>query len=265
MKNSARDEAIKKNLIPKKEENIYETDELVGQYCDFQYGDEYFGVMNFAKACAQKAIGYSKSTQQCKALDLGCATGRASFELAQAFDHVDGVDYSQAFIDAAIELQKSGRISYAQNGEGDLKNQILVDMTMFSFRDACVKAAFFQGDACALAEQFTGYDLVMATNLIDRLYQPQLFLQTIHQRIHSGGFLVLTSPYTWREEYTQKKFWLGGYVDEYGKEITTLSGLQKILEENFEFIGTEDIPFVIRETQRKFQHTIAEMSVWKKK
>jgi putative 4-mercaptohistidine N1-methyltranferase len=248
-----------------KENNIYETDALVSQYCDFQYGDAYFGVGNFAKTCAQKAIGYTKSTQQKRALDLGCATGRASFELTQAFDHVDGVDYSQAFIEAAEELQKNGRIRYAQNAEGELKKQILVDMTMFSFRDSCVKAVFTQGDACDLAPQFNAYDLVLATNLIDRLYEPQLFLNRIHERINTDGFLILTSPYTWLEEYTQKKFWIGGYVDESGREVSTLEGLTQLLEPNFELIATEDVPFVIRETARKFQHTIAQMSVWKKK
>jgi len=248
-----------------KEKNIYETDELVSQYCDFQYGEDYFGVINFAKTCAQKAIGYSKSTQQSRALDLGCATGRASFELTRAFDHVDGVDYSQAFIDAAVELQKNGQISYAQNGEGEIKHPVLIDMTMYSFRDSCVKAAFFQGDACALDEKFSGYDLVIATNLIDRLYEPQLFLKTIHERMNDNGILVLTSPYTWKEEYTQKKFWIGGYVDENGKEVSTLEGLKELLESHFELIATEDVPFVIRETARKFQHTISQMSVWRKR
>ncbi|MDO9207203.1 MAG: putative 4-mercaptohistidine N1-methyltransferase [Sulfuricurvum sp.] len=248
-----------------KEKNIYETDELVSQYCDFQYGDDYFGVENFALACAQKAIGYSKNTQQSRALDLGCATGRASFELTSAFDHVEGVDYSQAFIDAAVELQKNGQISYAQNGEGELKHQVLIDMTMYSFRDSCVKAAFFQGDACSLAPEFKEYDLIMATNLIDRLYQPALFLKTIHERINNDGILVLTSPYTWREEYTAKEFWIGGYKDKNGKEVSTLDGLKRLLEENFELIAIEDVPFVIRETARKFQHTISQMSVWRKR
>ena len=110
-----------------KETNIYETDALVSQYCDFQYSDEHFGVMNFAKVCVQKAAEYSKATPRKRALDLGCATGRASFELARFFEHVDGIDYSQAFIDAAVELQKNGRVSYAQNGEGELKKQIIID------------------------------------------------------------------------------------------------------------------------------------------
>jgi putative 4-mercaptohistidine N1-methyltranferase len=247
------------------ETNIYETDELVSQYCDFQYGDDYFGVDNFALTCAQKAIGYSKSTQQSKALDLGCATGRASFELTHVFDRVDGIDYSQAFIDTAVELQKNGRIIYAQNGEGVIKYQILVDMTMYSFRDSCIKARFFQGDACNLESQFSGYDLIMATNLIDRLYKPQLFLENIHERINQGGVLVLTSPYTWREEYTSKEFWIGGYEDDNGEEVSALDGLKTILEENFDLIATEDVPFVIRETSRKFQHTISQMSVWRKR
>jgi len=247
------------------EVNIYETDELVSQYCDFQYGEDIFGVENFAKVCAQKAIGYSKNTQQVKALDIGCATGRASFELTKVFDHVDGIDYSQTFIDTALELQKNGRILYAQNGEGELKSSILVDMTMYSFRDSCIKARFFQGDACALAPEFKEYDLIMATNLIDRLYEPQLFLNTIHERVTNGGILVLTSPYTWREEYTAKEFWIGGYTDEKGDKILTLEGLKQLLEENFDLLATEEVPFVIRETSRKFQHTISQMSVWRRR
>lgn len=246
-------------------ENIYETDELVSQYCDFQYGDDYFGVKNFALVCAKKSIEYSKNTPQKKALDLGCATGRASFELTSSFECVEGVDYSQAFVNTAIELQKNGRIRYAQNGEGELKNQKVVDITEYDFKKSYAKAQFFQGDACDLDARFSGYDLVMATNLIDRLYQPKLFLESIHERINSEGILVLTSPYTWREEYTAKEFWLGGYRDEQGEEVTTLEGLKTILSEHFESVFVEDVPFVIRETARKFQHTVAQMSVWKKK
>ncbi|WP_434657205.1 SUMF1/EgtB/PvdO family nonheme iron enzyme [Sulfurimonas sp. NW9] len=33
--------------------DIYESDELVSQYCEFQYGDTHFGVENFAIACAK--------------------------------------------------------------------------------------------------------------------------------------------------------------------------------------------------------------------
>ncbi len=246
-------------------ENIYETDELVSQYCDFQYGENHFGVENFAKNCAQKALEYTQGASRDNALDLGCATGRASFELAKSFQKVTGIDFSARFVQVGVELQKNGKVGYYQKGEGDLSKRCEIDVQNFDFNDVIDKVEFWQGDACNLKPHFTGYDLIMATNLIDRLYEPHLFLNGVHERINDGGHLVLTSPYTWLEEYTKKEFWIGGYTDENGEEISTLEGLKTMLAEHFELVATEDIPFVIRETPRKYQHTLSQMSVWKKK
>ena len=247
------------------EENIYETDELVSQYCDFQYGQDYFGVENFAYICAKKASEYTKDIKQSSALDLGCATGRASFELAKSFEKVTGIDFSARFIQVGVELQKNGRVGYIQKGEGDLKERFEVNLQDYDFNDKKDNVEFWQGDACNLKTHFKEYDLIMATNLIDRLYEPKLFLDSVHKRINDGGYLILTSPYTWLQEYTKKEFWLGGYEDEKGNKVSTLDGLKEVLEDNFELVATEDLPFVIRETPRKYQHTISQMSVWKKK
>jgi hypothetical protein len=105
----------------------------------------------------------------------------------------------------------------------------------------------------------------MATNLIDRLYNPRLFLDSVHERLNSEGVLILTSPYTWQESSTKKEFWLGGYKDENGKEIKTLDTLKEILGKKFELVHLQDLEFVIKETHRKFQHSIAEVTVWRKK
>jgi putative 4-mercaptohistidine N1-methyltranferase len=245
--------------------NIYETDALVSQYCEFQYGNEYLGVENFAKVCAQKAIAYSVATPQRRALDLGCATGRASFELAKVFEHVTGIDYSQAFIDVAREIQRDGCIAYTQNGEGVLKQHKEVSLASLGLSAIAEKIEFVQGDACDLMANIGEYDLIMATNLIDRLYEPKLFLNTIHTRIKDEGYLVLTSPYTWMEEYTAKEFWIGGYYDSKGNEVSTLEGLKAILNDHFDLVEVEDVPFVIRETPRKYQYTLSQMSVWKRK
>ena len=56
-----------------------------------------------------------------------------------------------------------------------------------------------------------------------------------------------------------------GFVDKNGNEIKTLNTLKKILNENFELIHLKDIEFVIKESARKFQHTIAQCSIWKKR
>ena len=77
------------------------------------------------------------------------------------------------------------------------------------------------------------------------------------------GLLVLLSPYTWLEDYTPKENWLGGYIKD-NKEVYTLDTLKEHLKD-FELLETIDVPFVIKETSRKYQHTISEMTIWKKK
>ena len=248
-----------------KETNIYESDALVSQYCHFQYGENHFGVENFATKCAEYALEYAKETPMQHALDLGCATGRASFELAHGFDKVTGIDFSARFVQVGLDLKTRGEITFQRVIEGDIIAHDKVTLDELGFTDIAENVDFWQGDACNMKAHFRGYDLIMATNLIDRLYEPMLFLEDVDQRIADGGFLILTSPYTWLQEYTKKEFWLGGYRDENGEEVSTLDGLKKALEGKFDLVATHDVPFVIPETARKFQHTISQMSVWKKR
>ncbi len=245
------------------EENIYESDTSVSQYCEFQYAKSSFGVENFAVTCAKLASEYSLN--HTKALDLGCATGRASFELARHFDKVTAIDFSARFIQVGVALQTKGKIFYERQEEGEIKSRQSHSLEEFSLLHVKDKVEFWQGDACNLKAHFKDFDLVMATNLIDRLYEPRLFLESVHERLNEEGILILTSPYTWLEEYTAKEFWIGGYMDENDKEVSTLEGLKSILEKNFKLLDTKDIEFVIRETPRKYQHTIAQMSIWKLK
>ena len=95
--------------LPEPELNLYETDDLVSQYIEFHYGDVYFGVENFPKACIDAVKQYVVEGSTGRALDLGCATGRSSFELAKIFDHVDGIDFSARLIEAPSSLQKPAR------------------------------------------------------------------------------------------------------------------------------------------------------------
>ena len=109
------------------------------------------------------------------------------------------------------------------------------------------------------------YDLVLAANLIDRLYKPSQFLQSIHERINAGGILMIASPYTWLEEYTPKEEWIGGFKRD-GGNVTTLEGLKELLEPHFRMISEpEKVPFVIRETMHKYQHSLSEVTLWERR
>jgi 5-histidylcysteine sulfoxide synthase/putative 4-mercaptohistidine N1-methyltranferase len=243
--------------------DIYESDALVSQYCEFQYGDEHFGMKNFADECAKIASTFALNKQ--KALDLGCATGRATFELAKSFDEVEGIDFSARFIGVGVKLKCEGYLAFHSKEEGDLVSDKKITIEELGYEKIRERVSFWQGDACNLKPNFTGYDLILATNLIDRLYQPRLFLETMDARLNMDGILVITSPYTWQESSTKKEFWLGGYKDEHGNEVKTIESLKTILGKKFELIHLQDLEFVIKESARKYQHTVSEVSVWRKK
>jgi len=242
----------------------YETDRLLSEYAEFHYGDEYYGVPNFPRAVAELCIEALAGRPARAALDLGCATGRASFELARHVDQVTGIDFSARFINVGVQLATQGTLRYTLADEGELVSYYerrLADLGLDGVRD---KVEFFQGDACNLKPHFAGYDLILAANLIDRLYSPRKLLDHIHERINPGGLLVITSPYTWLEEHTPRSEWIGGFKQD-GENRTTLDGLKAILGKHFRLIGEpRSIPFVIRETKRKFQHTLSEATVWER-
>ena len=242
---------------------LYETDQLVAQYIEFHYGEPALGVPNFPRACVERTMPHVASDRRQRCLDIGCSVGRSALEFARHFRHVDAIDFSARFIQAGVRLQQGGEVLYEVPTEGELTESRSVSLDRLGLAKTAGRVNFMQGDACNLKEIFNDYDLVFAGNLIDRLYEPLLFLESIRSRLRAGGLLVITSPYTWLEDYTPKAKWLGG-IREAGEPLTTFAGLQQTLAPHFEFVHRKDVPFVIRETARKHQHTIAEMTVWRK-
>lgn len=244
----------------------YEDDALLAQYADFHYGQPYFDVANFPAAVAHIALELTRDRPQRRALDIGCAVGRTSFELARGgFDTVVGVDFSARFIHLADELTRHSRVRYALTDEGELQSFREADLGRVGLAESASRVTFWQGDACNLKEVHRDYDLVVAANLIDRLYDPRKFLADISKRIVPGGVLVITSPYTWLKEHTPRSQWLGGFKRD-GERYTTLDALHELLAPDFVPLGIpRDLPFVIRETARKFQHSVAQVSCWERR
>ena len=244
--------------------NPYESDPVVSQYLDFHYGEPKLGMESFAAALA--ALAATHCPQGGKALDLGCAVGRASFELARHFSRVDGVDFSARFIDVALALAKSDRFRYRVVDEGELCSYQEARLSRFGIGPEQISRVHFsQGDACNLNPKYEGYDLVLAANLLDRLREPRRFLDEIASRIRPGGILLLASPYTWLEEFTPKENWLGG-VRENGEALTTHGALRRLLSGHFEEVAVPlDLPFVIRETARKYQYVHSQVTIWRRR
>jgi putative 4-mercaptohistidine N1-methyltranferase len=251
------------------ETSFYETDKAVSEYLLFHYGssDEILpypngplSALHYPVRCVVECVDSGLLPHNARALDLGCAVGRSSFELARICGSVLGIDYSHRFIEAANAVKK-GPVRYQRVDEGGLTTELVAKVP--EGIDAS-EVSFQQGDATALPSDLGTYDVVLAANLVDRLVDPKAFLQSLPGLMNPGGQLVITSPYTWLEEYTPKKNWLGGYKKD-GKTISTIDGLEEILSENFAKVREMDLPFLIREHARKFQWSVAEGTIWIRK
>jgi putative 4-mercaptohistidine N1-methyltranferase len=161
-------------------------------------------------------------------------------------------------------MAEQGVLRYTLADEGELVFYRERTLAEHSLENTRPKVEFFQGDACNLKPLCSGYDLILAANLIDRLYSPAKFLASVHERLNMGGLLLISSPYTWLTEHTPREEWLGGFKQN-GESVTTLDGLKAILGTHFRLIeGPLEVPFVIRETRRKFQHTLSEATIWER-
>ena len=245
-------------------EAMYEGDSAVSQYCEAHYGDLVFGVSSFQKKCAEICLEAMGNRPKNRALDLGCSVGRSTFELAREFAFVNGLDFSARFIRIAYQMQEKGFIRYELPEEGEIVSYHERRLADFDLADTIGRVEFFQADALNLKPQFTGYDLILAANLIDRLSDPRKFLQHIDKRLVARGLLVIVSPYTWLEEFTPKSKWLGGFRRD-GEPFTSLDGLREVLAPHFTMVGEpQNVEFAIRETARKFQHSVSQLTVWRK-
>ena len=163
-------------------ENIYETGRILREYLLFHYGGEgdtlpwSFGprdALGFPRRCVAELLDASALPARARALDVGCAVGRSSFELARHCREVVGVDFSQAFVGGAEAIRRAGALAYEYAVEGARVASAVacvpegVDASRVDFR--C-------GDAMALSEDLGDFDVVLAANLLCRLPDPRVFL-----------------------------------------------------------------------------------------
>ena len=206
-------------------------------------------VLNFPQKCVEDFVDFKAE----KALDLGCSVGRSSFELTKYFNSVTGIDYSQAFINAANEIKDNKSISFKIQIEANHYQELTVEQPIDTDSS---KLKFLQGDAQNISAEHFDNDLVIACNLLCRLNEPKKFLSTLSKLVKKGGMLVLVSPYSWLTEFTSPTNWLPTKSD------TTEEVICSELERGFTLDRKKDMPFLIREHQRKFQLGVSQALVF---
>ena len=248
-------------IITKGKNTVYETKEMLDRYMLMHFGSykEIFDdslkgfnfpeVVNLPVKCAEIIKKYASNFDS--ALDLGSAVGGASFQMAKIFENVVGIDYSPEFIKAAEALRSNGELQYQAQISGNQLKKLIAKVDISNNW----KIRFEQGDAMALPLNLKNFDCVLMSNLLCRLNNPEACLKRLsgaNGLVKKGGILMITTPFSWFESCTPKASW-----------ITDLQQLKQHLP-NFQLMHTEELPFVIREHQRKFEYIITLASVWKR-
>mgnify|MGYP006277348585 CR=1 FL=1 len=245
----------------------YESPRLLGEYLLLHYGrqealshpslpvDPAVTATPFPVRCVRELLDETLLPENASALEAGCSVGGAAFELARLCHRVEASDFSHSFITAAATLREQGRLATRITVEGGITAPFEAVVPADIDRG---RVCFSVADATALPEHLVGFDVVLAANLLCRLPDPDSFLRRAHSLVKPGGQLLLTTPFTWLEEYTPRDRWIGGLEETHRSE----DELRRRLGEGFLLHRRRDLPFLIREHERKYQLGIALGTSW---
>lgn len=141
-------------------------------------------------------------------LDLGCAVGGTTFELARATGRLAlGADLSFGMLRVASRALHRGEVQYPRRRVGVVydRRSYAVDLP------AADRVGFWAFDAAAPPLADGSFALVVALNLLDCVTSPLAALAAVERLLLPGGKAVLTTPYDWSPSATAFEGWLGGH------------------------------------------------------
>jgi len=144
-----------------------------------------------------------------RVLDLGCAAGRTSFDLAAAAPGalVLGIDGNLALLRLARRVAARGEVRYGRRRIG-----LVYDERRFPLDPpGRERVDFWACDAAALPFAPGSADLVAALNLLDCVPDPLALLRGMATALAPGGALLLATPFDWAARATPLAAWIGGH------------------------------------------------------
>ena len=247
--------------------SLYESPRLLGEYLLLHYGtastlrhpalpvDPGITENPFPVRAVRELLDPDLLPRDAIAFEAGCSVGASAFELARHCSRVEASDYSRSFITAAQTLARDGKHEGMRTVEGTIMEHFMAVVPPGIERS---RVTFSVQDATALPAGTGPFDVVLAANLICRLPDPDAFLERLPTLVKPGGQLLLTTPFTWLEEYTPHEKWIGGIDPDRRSE----EELARRLSGEFRLHRRSDLPFLIKEHERKYQLGIALGTSW---
>ncbi len=236
------------------EDNLYEDDPSIVPFCDLDWGSDFalWLIDSFRDLLPDQMGG--------NALNLGCKTGRVSFELARYFAHVSGLDSTARIIQLAARIKEEGFIRYIEQEEGEITAIAEHSLKEKELQDYAARVEFWQADSSNLAPKYDGYDFVLALNTLEETIDPSRFLSIIPERMKSGAYLVIADAYLFKAANPPAG------IRKAGEPYRSWDWLKESLGADFELVTEpKDVWQPLRQSKRLYHSRLLQVSVWRKK
>lgn len=224
-------------------EKVIEEHDKVGFYSNPPTKDYYTELANFAAS----VLSFDS-----KILDLGCSVGRLTFELGRKARLVIGADPSFEQIQEARSILQTRRSEIhvgLRRVSGDPLAQPTaghsIDLALDNIvSDASNNVEFIVADHETLPFAPKSFDAVFCASVIDRVEDPQEFINKLDWFVCDNGYLVISSPFDWERSPAPKDRWLGfgAYGTDKGLPEKALS--QLLQKNSYRLVREENIPWV---------------------
>jgi SAM-dependent methyltransferase/uncharacterized protein YbaR (Trm112 family) len=203
-------------------------------------------------------------------IDMGCAVGRTTFELARACDEIVlGVDLNFGMLKIAAAILDKGCVVYPLRRGG-----IAFERRRFpAVFEKAANCDFWVCDATALPFSGNTFSAGASLNVLDCIWSPYDHMKQLGRILMPGGNALVSTPYDWTANATPVEAWLGGHSQRSEHKGASPAILRSLFSggghphavEELELISEEDIPWTLRLHDRSVMEYLVHLMVIRKK
>ena len=200
-----------------------------------------------------------------RALDIGCAVGRLTFEMTKTHDRAIGIDTSLSFIRAARNIMTRKRLEFDLIIEGEItdRRSSILDPG-FKYENA----EFIVADAMALPFRSDCFATASSVNILEKVPDPSLHFSEVNRVMdRSNARFLFSDPFSWDETVSSPNLWLGGRNEGPFKGFG-IDNVCRILQEDgrifspkFSIQETGRVQWKIRKTQNLWEHITSQFVI----
>jgi len=156
--------------------------------------------------CLEAGLALLPNKPQVPILDIGCALGRTSFELAKKQDALTlGIDINFSKLRIAQQVLQKGIVSFPlkQLGVAYEQHEYAANFSHKKHVD------FWLCNALALPFDNSTFNFASLLNVLDVVPAPKILLASISNILASGSYAIFSTPYDWSPPVNMES-WIGG-------------------------------------------------------